>query len=139
MLDFGKIIIYTSNLRIIRAPHRKPDALRQHTLPPVDLEGYTMSREKGTRRKAQAPSTQDSKEKEEEQIARTETEVMAHRQINISGVSVSPHPSSPLFVRLSQSFRHFIFCFLDNNTVESCCSHLKLFTEGCSYPAVSFM
>uniref|UniRef100_A0A3P8TP29 Glutaredoxin and cysteine rich domain containing 2 n=1 Tax=Amphiprion percula TaxID=161767 RepID=A0A3P8TP29_AMPPE len=39
VLDFGKIIIYTSNLRIIRAPAKKPDSLRHHTvsslLPPL--------------------------------------------------------------------------------------------------------
>uniref|UniRef100_A0A8D0AU23 Glutaredoxin and cysteine rich domain containing 2 n=1 Tax=Sander lucioperca TaxID=283035 RepID=A0A8D0AU23_SANLU len=47
VLDFGKIIIYTSNLRIIRAPPRKPEALRHHTVPPVDLDGYPKARERG--------------------------------------------------------------------------------------------
>uniref|UniRef100_A0A3B5L5M6 Glutaredoxin and cysteine rich domain containing 2 n=1 Tax=Xiphophorus couchianus TaxID=32473 RepID=A0A3B5L5M6_9TELE len=39
VLDFGKIIIYTSNLRIIRAPPKKPEMMRQHSIPPVELEG----------------------------------------------------------------------------------------------------
>uniref|UniRef100_A0A3B5ARU3 Glutaredoxin and cysteine rich domain containing 2 n=1 Tax=Stegastes partitus TaxID=144197 RepID=A0A3B5ARU3_9TELE len=48
VLDFGKIIIYTSNLRIIRAPQKKPESLRHHTVPPVDLEGYSKARDRGT-------------------------------------------------------------------------------------------
>uniref|UniRef100_A0A8B9JTF6 Glutaredoxin and cysteine rich domain containing 2 n=1 Tax=Astyanax mexicanus TaxID=7994 RepID=A0A8B9JTF6_ASTMX len=30
VLDFGKIIIYTSNLKIIRSPHRKGESSRSH-------------------------------------------------------------------------------------------------------------
>ncbi|KAK2882127.1 glutaredoxin domain-containing cysteine-rich protein 2 [Channa argus] len=71
VLDFGKIIIYTSNLRIIRAPPRKPEALRHHTVSLVDLEGYPRARERGGRRKAKTPSTQDEEEK---QISDTETQ-----------------------------------------------------------------
>lgn len=109
VLDFGKIIIYTSNLRIIRAPQKKPEVLRQHTLPPVDLEGYPKARERGSRRRAKALCTQDGEEKEEKQISDTETKVMI--QIFLSGVvwflsscfsflvlslsaCPSPHPSS---------------------------------------------
>uniref|UniRef100_A0A3B3VBX6 Glutaredoxin domain-containing cysteine-rich protein 2-like n=1 Tax=Poecilia latipinna TaxID=48699 RepID=A0A3B3VBX6_9TELE len=46
VLDFGKIIIYTSNLRIIRAPPRKPEMTRQHSVPPLDLEGCPKARDK---------------------------------------------------------------------------------------------
>ncbi|XP_051258219.1 glutaredoxin domain-containing cysteine-rich protein 2 isoform X1 [Dicentrarchus labrax] len=81
VLDFGKIIIYTSNLRIIRAPPRKPEVLRHHTVPPVDLEEYPKAKERGSRRRAKALCTQDGeekekekeKEKEEKQISGTET------------------------------------------------------------------
>uniref|UniRef100_A0A673AS57 Glutaredoxin and cysteine rich domain containing 2 n=1 Tax=Sphaeramia orbicularis TaxID=375764 RepID=A0A673AS57_9TELE len=48
VLDFGKIIIYTSNLRIIRAPPRKPDTLRHHTVAAVDMEGYPKAKERGS-------------------------------------------------------------------------------------------
>uniref|UniRef100_A0A672FSI4 Glutaredoxin and cysteine rich domain containing 2 n=1 Tax=Salarias fasciatus TaxID=181472 RepID=A0A672FSI4_SALFA len=54
VLDFGKIIIYTSNLRIIRAPPRKPETLRHHTAPPADQEGHPKARERGSRRRARA-------------------------------------------------------------------------------------
>ncbi|XP_069002150.1 glutaredoxin domain-containing cysteine-rich protein 2 isoform X2 [Embiotoca jacksoni] len=73
VLDFGKIIIYTSNLRIIRAPPRKPEMLRHHSVPPVDLEGYTKTRDRGTRRRAKALYTQEVEEKEERQISDTDT------------------------------------------------------------------
>uniref|UniRef100_UPI003AAB2109 glutaredoxin domain-containing cysteine-rich protein 2 n=1 Tax=Centroberyx gerrardi TaxID=166262 RepID=UPI003AAB2109 len=86
VLDFGKIIIYTSNLRIIRAPPRKPEAPRHHTAPPVDLEGYPQprerererERERGSRRRAKALSTQEREGEaereveEEKQISDTE-------------------------------------------------------------------
>lgn len=85
MLDFGKIIIYTSNLRIIRAPPRKPEALLHHTVPPVDLEGYPKARERGSRRRAKALCTQEG-ENEEKQISNTETKVMVLGQIILSGV-----------------------------------------------------
>ncbi|XP_074529145.1 glutaredoxin domain-containing cysteine-rich protein 2 [Halichoeres trimaculatus] len=70
VLDFGKIIIYTSNLRIIRAPQRNPEALRHHSVPSVDLEGYPKARERGSRRRAKALCTQDGGEK---QISDSET------------------------------------------------------------------
>ncbi|XP_026228827.1 glutaredoxin domain-containing cysteine-rich protein 2 [Anabas testudineus] len=73
VLDFGKIIIYTSNLRIIRAPQRKTEALQCHKLPHADLERHPKARERGIRRKTKAPSTQDTQETEEEQITHTET------------------------------------------------------------------
>lgn len=108
VLDFGKIIIYTSNLRIIRAPPRKPEALRHHTAPPVDSEGYPKARERGSRRRAKAPCTQDGEEEEEKQISDTEAKVMILDQIILSGVveflspcfcflvsSLSPCPSPP--------------------------------------------
>lgn len=86
VLDFGKIIIYTSNLRIIRAPPRKPEALRHHTVPPVDLDGYPKARERGSRRRAETLCTQDGEEKEEKHISDTETKVMILGQIILSSM-----------------------------------------------------
>ncbi|KAM3600678.1 uncharacterized protein V6R79_000540 [Siganus canaliculatus] len=72
VLDFGKIIIYTSNLRIIRAPQKKPEALRQcTTVPPADFEGYPKARERGSKRRVKA--SRDGEEKEEKQISDTDT------------------------------------------------------------------
>uniref|UniRef100_A0A8C5HA78 Glutaredoxin domain-containing cysteine-rich protein 2 n=2 Tax=Gouania willdenowi TaxID=441366 RepID=A0A8C5HA78_GOUWI len=62
VLDFGKIIIYTSNLRIIRAPPKKPEILRHQAVPPVELEGYPKARERGSRRKAKTLYTQEGEE-----------------------------------------------------------------------------
>ncbi|KAM8900081.1 glutaredoxin domain-containing cysteine-rich protein 2 isoform 2-T3 [Spinachia spinachia] len=73
VLDFGKIIIYTSNLRIVRAPPRTAEALR-HTLPPVDMGGYPRARERGSRRRAKAPLTLEAEEKEGKQICNIEAE-----------------------------------------------------------------
>ncbi|KAK1883105.1 glutaredoxin domain-containing cysteine-rich protein 2 [Trematomus bernacchii] len=73
VLDFGKIIIYTSNLRIIRAPPRKPEVSRHHTGPPLDLEGYPKARERGSRRRAKALCAAGGEEKEEKPISDTET------------------------------------------------------------------
>ncbi|AWO99955.1 putative glutaredoxin domain-containing cysteine-rich protein 2 [Scophthalmus maximus] len=75
VLDFGKIIIYTSNLRIVRAPPRNPEALRHQTVPRVDFEGPPKARERPSRRRAKAPSTRDGEEREERQTSHTETEV----------------------------------------------------------------
>lgn len=86
VLDFGKIIIYTSNLRIIRAPPRKPEALQRHTVPPVELEGYPQTRDRGSRRRPRALCTKDREEKEERQISDTDTKVMILGQIILSGV-----------------------------------------------------
>ncbi|XP_049599699.1 glutaredoxin domain-containing cysteine-rich protein 2 isoform X1 [Syngnathus scovelli] len=52
VLDFGKIIIYTSNLRIVRAPARKADVIRHGTAPPASPEVYPQARERGSRRRA---------------------------------------------------------------------------------------
>uniref|UniRef100_A0AAV2J9X8 Uncharacterized protein n=1 Tax=Knipowitschia caucasica TaxID=637954 RepID=A0AAV2J9X8_KNICA len=59
VLDFGKIIIYTSNLRIIRAPPRKPEAEQHHgahaeepDIPPQDRPTKERpTRERPTREK----------------------------------------------------------------------------------------
>lgn len=75
-MDFGKIIIYTSNLRIIRAPPKRPEMLRQHSLPSVDMEGYPKARERTSKRKTKALPSQEGVEKEEKKIGDTETEVM---------------------------------------------------------------
>lgn len=70
VLNFGKIIIYTSNLRIIRAPLRKPEALRRHTMAPVDPEGFPKARERAKGR------TTNAKDGEEKNSSDTETKVM---------------------------------------------------------------
>ncbi|XP_029925031.1 glutaredoxin domain-containing cysteine-rich protein 2 [Myripristis murdjan] len=78
VLDFGKIIIYTSNLRIIRAPPRKPDASRHHAAPAVVLEGHPQARERGSRRKAKAICAQE--EEVENQPSDTEDKEVASCQ-----------------------------------------------------------
>ncbi|XP_067085379.1 glutaredoxin domain-containing cysteine-rich protein 2 [Osmerus mordax] len=61
VLDFGKIIIYTSNLRIIRAPQRKAEPVRA-LAPPGGLEEHSpRSREKGGRRRLIAVCAQEEK------------------------------------------------------------------------------
>lgn len=74
VLDFGKIIIYTSNLRIIRAPPKKPDMMRHHSLPPpADPEGPPKARERGGRRRVKALSAQEGEEPERKQISDADT------------------------------------------------------------------
>ncbi|XP_030009892.1 glutaredoxin domain-containing cysteine-rich protein 2 [Sphaeramia orbicularis] len=73
VLDFGKIIIYTSNLRIIRAPPRKPDTLRHHTVAAVDMEGYPKAKERGSRRRAKALCVLEGEEKEGKKISDTQS------------------------------------------------------------------
>uniref|UniRef100_A0A3Q2XFK3 Glutaredoxin and cysteine rich domain containing 2 n=1 Tax=Hippocampus comes TaxID=109280 RepID=A0A3Q2XFK3_HIPCM len=63
VLDFGKLIIYTSNLRIVRAPARKADALRHGSAPPASLEGYLQARERGSRRRSKALGAQEGERK----------------------------------------------------------------------------
>ncbi|XP_061607958.1 glutaredoxin domain-containing cysteine-rich protein 2 [Phyllopteryx taeniolatus] len=63
VLDFGKIIIYTSNLRIVRAPARKAEASRHGAAPPVAPEGNPQAREQGSRRRAKVPGTQEDERK----------------------------------------------------------------------------
>ncbi|XP_054611857.1 glutaredoxin domain-containing cysteine-rich protein 2 isoform X2 [Dunckerocampus dactyliophorus] len=64
VLDFGKIIIYTSNLRIIRAPMKKAEMLRHYTVPPVASEGSLQARERGSRRPTKALCTQEGDQKQ---------------------------------------------------------------------------
>ncbi|XP_072230957.1 glutaredoxin domain-containing cysteine-rich protein 2 [Leuresthes tenuis] len=73
VLDFGKIIIYTSNLRIIRAPPKKPEMLRHRSVPPVDSEESPKVRDRGSRRRTKALYTQEGVEKEGNQISDTDT------------------------------------------------------------------
>ncbi|XP_068188176.1 glutaredoxin domain-containing cysteine-rich protein 2 [Antennarius striatus] len=73
VLDFGKIIIYTSNLHIIRAPQKKPEVQRHHTASSENLEGYPKAKERGSRRRAKALGILDNEEKERKQISSTET------------------------------------------------------------------
>ncbi|XP_037322512.2 glutaredoxin domain-containing cysteine-rich protein 2 [Pungitius pungitius] len=75
VLDFGKIIIYTSNLRIIRAPQRAPQRTPEaprHTVPPADMEGHPKARERGSRRRAKALLSLDVEEKEGKQVCNTD-------------------------------------------------------------------
>ncbi|XP_041863591.1 LOW QUALITY PROTEIN: glutaredoxin domain-containing cysteine-rich protein 2 [Melanotaenia boesemani] len=74
MLDFGKIIIYTSNLRIIRAPPKKPEMFRQHSVPPVDMEGHPKARERGSRRRTKALYTQEGWKRRRGRSGDTETQ-----------------------------------------------------------------
>ncbi|XP_076024342.1 glutaredoxin domain-containing cysteine-rich protein 2 [Genypterus blacodes] len=62
VLDFGKIIIYTSNLRIIRAPPRKSEAPRHHPPPPADSEARPKARERGSRRRTKVPRPRQEEE-----------------------------------------------------------------------------
>ncbi|XP_061754642.1 glutaredoxin domain-containing cysteine-rich protein 2 isoform X1 [Nerophis ophidion] len=66
VLDFGKIIIYTSNLRVIRAPMKKAEMVRHYSAPPVVSEGYTQGRERVSRRRPKALSTQEGEQKQVE-------------------------------------------------------------------------
>lgn len=52
MLDFGKIIIYTSNLRIIRAPARTSERPRHRPVSPADLWDSIEAKERGSGRKS---------------------------------------------------------------------------------------
>lgn len=130
VLDFGKIIIYTSNLRIIKAPQKKPEMFRQHTVPLIDLEGYPKAKERGSRRRAKAVFTQEEAEKEEKQICDTDTKVMIHGQIILGGVVRFYHPISvscfshsrhvllpiPLSLHVSSAiFSSLYLCFQENN------------------------
>lgn len=54
MLDFGKIIIYTSNLRIIRASARTSEGPRRRAVSPTDLWGSTEAKERGSGRKSRS-------------------------------------------------------------------------------------
>ncbi|KAM8835109.1 glutaredoxin domain-containing cysteine-rich protein 2 [Synchiropus picturatus] len=72
VLDFGKIIIYTSNLRIIRAPQKKPESQRQHPIPPASLEGFPKARERSSRRRTKALYAQHADSREEKQTRDTE-------------------------------------------------------------------
>lgn len=167
MLDFGKIIIYTSNLRIIRAPPRRPEAFQHQTVPHVDFEGYPKTKERGSRRRAKAPCTQDGEENEGKQISDTEMKVMVLGQIILSGavgflsprfcflifsVSPCPSPDLPSFflcICLQPSFLHFIFSFKGITAGLSeklyCNSVIYLVIQNCSlrgvysHPTISFV
>lgn len=78
VLDFGKIIIYTSNLRIIRAPPRNPEEPRHHADAHVDLEEYPKAKERTSRRRTKSPSSRvrEDKDKGERQRSEMKTKVM---------------------------------------------------------------
>uniref|UniRef100_A0A8C6WMK8 Glutaredoxin and cysteine rich domain containing 2 n=1 Tax=Neogobius melanostomus TaxID=47308 RepID=A0A8C6WMK8_9GOBI len=81
VLDFGKIIIYTSNLRIIRAhpppppppppPPKKPETQQHQRVPAVEKEGHPKAKERGSRRR-RATSSQPSEERAEREGKLTE-------------------------------------------------------------------
>lgn len=83
MLDFGKIIIYTSNLRIVRSPQRKHEVLRHHAAPAVDLDGYPKARERGGRRRTKTLCVQEGEEK---LMGDAEAKVMVLGEIILAGV-----------------------------------------------------
>ncbi|XP_077448673.1 glutaredoxin domain-containing cysteine-rich protein 2 [Stigmatopora argus] len=64
VLDFGKIIIYTSKLRIVRAPASKSNASGYGAAPPVDVEGQPQARERRSRRRTKAVTTQEGERKQ---------------------------------------------------------------------------
>lgn len=66
VLDFGKIIICTSNLRIIRASARTSEGPRRRPVSPTDLWGSTEAKERGSGRKSR------SKDGGESQLGDTE-------------------------------------------------------------------
>ncbi|KAK7926328.1 hypothetical protein WMY93_008638 [Mugilogobius chulae] len=70
VLDFGKIVIYTSNLRIIRAP-KKPETERHQGAPAVEQDGHPKAKERSSRRR-RAASTQPSEEREDRERKLTE-------------------------------------------------------------------
>lgn len=86
VLDFGKIIIYTSNLRIIRAPPKKPDMIRQHSVPPLDLEGCPKAMDRGSRRRKKTVQEEESGENAEKGINNTDTKVIKNGQNILNGV-----------------------------------------------------
>lgn len=108
VLDFGKIIIYTSNLRIIKAPQKKPEMFRQHTVPLIDLEGYPKAKERGSRRRAKAVFTQ-------EEVGGV---VRFYHPISVSCFSHSRHVLLPIPLSLHVSsaiFSSLYLCFQENN------------------------
>lgn len=117
MLDFGKIIIYTSNLRIIRAPPKKPETVRHHAVHPADLAegGHPRARDKGSRRRAKALCAPDGEEKEQRQISDTDTKVMILGQIilgGVVGVLSPPFLFLLLFLTFSPTLQPFLLFFL---------------------------
>lgn len=96
VLDFGKIIIYTSNLRIIRAPLKKPEMRRQLSVLPLELEECPKVRDGESRRRPKALQAQEDMEKNEKGISNRDTKVMTKRQIILS-CFLSPHFSGLFF------------------------------------------
>lgn len=79
MLDFGKIIIYTSNLRIVRTPGRPTGEQHQRPVPPADLKGSPKPKERGSRRRSR------SKDRGEKQLCDMEKEVMTLVLVSLRG------------------------------------------------------
>ncbi|TWW74468.1 Glutaredoxin domain-containing cysteine-rich protein 2 GRXCR1-like protein [Takifugu flavidus] len=79
VLDFGKIIIYTSNLRIIRAPARTSERPRHRPVSPADLWDSIEAKERGSGRKSRY------KDGGESQLGDTEKEANTCRHCGGSG------------------------------------------------------
>lgn len=79
VLDFGKIIIYTSNLRIIKAPARTPEAPHRCPVSPAGSQGSPRAKERGSRRRSR------SKDGGEKQLSDMEKEVMILFLVGPSG------------------------------------------------------
>lgn len=141
MLDFGKIIIYTSNLRIIRAPPRKPEGLRHRSPSPADREGFPRARERGSRRRARA------KDEEEKRSSDAETKVMILGQIIPSGVlEVFFFFFSPaltfFLLRLQPAFLSYVSCPLSTSEWRPCIRvavNLRRFTAGYLFSSHSLL
>ncbi|KAM9729744.1 glutaredoxin domain-containing cysteine-rich protein 2 isoform 2-T3 [Menidia menidia] len=80
VLDFGKIIIYTSNLRIIRAPPKKSEVMPHPSVAPADSEEYPKARDRGSRRRTKALPSPEGPEREGKKISHTDTEEAASCQ-----------------------------------------------------------
>lgn len=103
MLDFGKIIIYTSNLRIIKAPTRTPEAPRFRPVSPAALQGSPKAKERGSRRRRSR-----SKDAGEKQLNDMEKEVMTLVVVRLRGaveaLTHSDHICPSSLTRSSSSF-----------------------------------
>lgn len=60
--------------------------MRQHSIPPVELEGCPKARDRESRERAKALKAQENVEKEENGIENEDTKVMMHGQVILSSV-----------------------------------------------------
>lgn len=81
VLDFGKIIIYTSNLHIIKAPARTPEMPRHRPVSPADLQGSPKAKDTGRRSRRRSRS----KDGGERLLGDMEEEVMSLLLVSPTG------------------------------------------------------